>query len=427
MNLTTKKPRETVQAFSCSNVGYATSSRKHIYRGNKCTIYNCKFWWTIQEKRRRQHSSLFRSQTTCKENGDADPKQPFSNTSVPKSRQDGMGNFAGNSTGNSSGNGGNNLGGSSGHEDNSNDNDSPSTLFYDASENTIDPDLKGVLRAYKVSLDSLPDDVKRAIQAGVISRSTLSYFLLQLKNPFLGWALVLFRSFRNRVLADKEFLYKVLVQEIVGNGTALIGEVMVRKKEILDEMEYVLSDMIVGIVVEATFVWLLAPANPFPTLQNTSHRHYLWNMISQLPANMFEAATPNRAYSISQRCLSFLWSGIQYSVIGIVAGLVGTGLTYSMLQIRKQFQPNYRAKRRLPPIIANSLGWGAYMFVSANPRFQLVEGLERLCGILLMKRFHWLMKFCIFVLRFGNNLYGGIQFVQFFRALGLQSTEELQP
>ncbi|GJQ12471.1 hypothetical protein GpartN1_g4262.t1 [Galdieria partita] len=427
----TNRPRKRViHAFTyASLVSNRPRTYQDILKCNKYIIERFKFWHTVHESRRRQldRGRFILIQATSKQDGNHIPKEPSRNTSVPKSKQNADQGVFGNSTGDFNGNGGRNQDNSRDNEEDNHDNQhSPISFAYEVSEKNIDSDLKGVLRAYKVSFDSLPNDVKIAIQAGVISRSTLSYFLLQLRNPFLGWALCLFQSFRNRVLADKDFLYKVMVQEVVGNGTALIGEVMVRKKEIFDEMEYVLSDMIVGLVVEATFVWLLAPANPFPTLQKVPTGHFLANMISQLPANMFEAANPSRPYSISQRCLSFLWAGIQYSAIGIGAGLVGTGLTYGMLQVRRYFQPNYRMRRRLPPIMANSLGWGAYMFLSANPRFQMVEGLERLCGILFVQRLHGLLKFCIFVLRFGNNLYGGIQFVQFFRALGLQSTEDLQ-
>ncbi|GJD06394.1 protein reticulata-related 3, chloroplastic [Galdieria sulphuraria] len=432
--MTNQQNKRVIQAFNYAGLGFCRPKtyNDELLKGNKGSLESLKFWQLVHEARRRQLKRgrlFFIVQATSKEDKSHSPKQPPSNTSLPKSKQEADQPSFGSSPGDfGNGNGGRNQDSFGGHEeDNPENQNSPISFFCEASEKNIDSDLKGVLRAYKISFDSLPDDVKRAIQTGVISRSTLSYFLLQLRNPFLGWALRLFRSFRNRVLADKDFLYKVMVQEIVGNGTALIGEVMVRKKEILDEMEYVLSDMIIGLVVEATFVWLLAPANPFPTLQTTRNGHFLVNIISQLPANMFEAASPNRPYNIFQRGLSFLWSGIQYSVIGIGAGLVGTVLTYGMLQIRKQFQPHYQIRRRLPPIIANSLGWGAYMFLSANPRFQMVEGLERLCGILFVQRLDWLLKFCIFFLRFGNNLYGGIQFVQFFRALGLQSTEDLQP
>lgn len=401
-----------------------------LLKNHKYIRQSTRLWRNIYDSRRRQleQSKSLIIKANLEDNKSDTSKKPLNNTPIPKKpKQETDGRTPFYSTGDvGNGNGGRNQDGSQSHdEDNPNEHDPAAAFVYEVSEKNIDAGLKGVLRAYKVNFHSLPDDLKRAIQTGVISRSTLSYFLLQLQNPFLGWALRIFQPLRNRVLADKDFLYKVLVQEIVGNGTALIGEVMVRKKEILDEMEYVLSDMVVGLVVEATFVWLLAPANPFPTLQKTSSSRGLANIISKLPANMFEASSPSRTYNIYQRCLSFLWAGIQYSVIGIGAGLVGTGLTYGMLQLRKQFQPNYRIRRRLPPIIANSLGWGAYMFLSANPRFQLVEGLERLCGIIFAQKLGWLLKFCIFVLRFGNNLYGGIQFVQFFRTLGLQSTDDL--
>lgn len=50
-----------------------------------------------------------------------------------------------------------------------------------------------------------------------------------------------------------------MVQGVIGNGTEPIGEIKVRLKDIEHALEYVASDLIIGTVIEAAFLWLLAP------------------------------------------------------------------------------------------------------------------------------------------------------------------------
>jgi hypothetical protein len=246
------------------------------------------------------------------------------------------------------------------------------------------------------------------------------------------------RFFRDRVLADPEFIFKLLAQEYIGNGTQLVGEFLVRGREIVDELEYVLSDLIVGTVVEASFVVLLAPSVPFPQMyqqaSGTFQRGWwqqLWNhylkWAQSLPANAFEKSMPPlRVYSLPSRIFTVLHTSTQYFMIGFACGIVGTAITYGLLGIRQTFDPAYKPVRPMPPVVPNSIGWGAFMALSSNPRFQLVEGLERLSHMIFAKQPFW-NRSLIVSLRFLNNFYGGIHFVQFFRWAGLQATGDGGP
>lgn len=279
--------------------------------------------------------------------------------------------------------------------------------------------------------ENLPQDVQQALAAGVLSADALAryYSYARSGNPLMR-LLIAIPSFRTRVLADSAFFFKLLVQELIGNGTGLASEIAVRGKDIVDELEYVASDLIVGTVVEAAFVWLLAPRVIVTAADAASASKGmlagLGRYLESLPANAFEQATKARAYTIGMRGASFVYAGLQYAAIGMVAGVVGTAITYALLEGRKLMDPSYKPMREMPPILANSAGWAAFMALSSNTRFQVVEGMERGLHAVLKGdgMQNGLLKASIIALRFGNNYWGGVQFVKFFRFLGLHEVAE---
>lgn len=266
--------------------------------------------------------------------------------------------------------------------------------------------------------DSLPEDMKAALLYGSLSRDAISRYYKALRNPLIKLFLSV-PSFRSRFLMDSSFLFKLLVQEIIGNGTALASEIAVRGKDIANELEYVASDLIVGTVIEAAFVWLLAPTI---TLPNSASSSIIAKYFSSLPASIFQSSTAVQSYSILQRLVSFFYAAAQYAAIGFAGGVIGTAITYALLETRKKLDKDYKPLRPMPPVIPNSLGWAAFMAVSSNTRFQVVEGLEMGAARLLRKTSQSLVNYTIIALRFINNYWGGVQFVRFFRAIGLHAT-----
>lgn len=268
--------------------------------------------------------------------------------------------------------------------------------------------------------ESLPEDMKAALLFGSLTRDALNRYYKAMKNPVIKLLLGI-PAFRSRFLMDASFLFKLLVQEVIGNGTALASEIVVRGKDIVHEVEYVASDLIVGTVIEAAFVWLLAPTLSLP---NTASTSAISRYISSLPAHIFQPSNAVRSFTTAQRVISFLYAAMQYAAIGFAGGVVGTAITYALLEARKRIDKNYSPFRPMPPVIPNSAGWAAFMALSSNTRFQLVEGLEMGVAKLLSGTSRALLNSVIVTLRFINNYWGGVQFVQFFRAIGLHATGE---
>lgn len=66
------------------------------------------------------------------------------------------------------------------------------------------------------------------------------------------------------------------------------------------------------------------------------------------------------------------------------------------------------------------LVWGGFMAVSANTRYQIVAGLERVVDETIARKVPGIAYLTTTVLRFGNNVIGGEQFIDMARWAGVQ-------
>nr|CAB3487694.1 unnamed protein product [Digitaria exilis] len=75
----------------------------------------------------------------------------------------------------------------------------------------------------------------------------------------------------------------------------------------------------------------------------------------------------------------------------------------------------------VPPLVKSAALWGVFLAVSSNTRYQIINGLERVVEASpVTKRVPPVaMAFTVGV-RFANNIYGGMQFVDWARWSGVQ-------
>lgn len=65
--------------------------------------------------------------------------------------------------------------------------------------------------------------------------------------------------FRDRLVYDNRFLFKVGAEIVIDSACATFAEVRKRGDEFWDELEFYLSDLLVGLVLDVVLVGLLAP------------------------------------------------------------------------------------------------------------------------------------------------------------------------
>ena len=235
-----------------------------------------------------------------------------------------------------------------------------------------------------------------------------------------------FPAWHAKVLADPNFPFKLLMEETVGMALCTAGVVAARGKNVWNEIDFVLVDAMVGAALSFTLLWLLAPTAPLRSpgrIAAASSRpgpggawQHVRRYLHSLPSSALAPSPPAAApYTLAQRGAAFLHKGALFAITGFVAGLTGTALGYGALEVRRRVTG--RAPRnRMPPLLTMSLGWAAFTFVSANPRYQLLTGAEMW---LFRHAPDTVAKLATAAMRTVNSIAGGATWVMWARATGL--------
>lgn len=270
----------------------------------------------------------------------------------------------------------------------------------------------------------LPSDMAEAARTTGIRELLLARYIELQKGPLGGFV----RSnamLRNRLLADPAFLFKVFTEIAIDSGCATFAEVQKRGKDFWNEFELYLSDLGVGIVLDIALVGMLAPYVSFGrATSGGGSRARLSRAIQALPSSIFEAARPGRAFSVEQRGMAFVYKAVQYGIAGFSCGVVGQGIASSIMTLKRKFRPagvQHDEEVAVPSIFKSAALWGVFMGVSSNTRYQIINGLERVVESSPVTRRMPPVALAFTVgIRFANNIYGGMQFVDWARLAGVQ-------
>ncbi|GLJ42715.1 hypothetical protein SUGI_0885550 [Cryptomeria japonica] len=230
----------------------------------------------------------------------------------------------------------------------------------------------------------------------------------RIKGGLLGLFL---QGWRLRVEADPQFPFKVLMEEVVGMGSCLIGDMASRPNFGLNELDFVFSTLVVGSIMNFTLMYLLAPTS----LVGGQALPGFFSCCP--PSHMFETGS----YGIVERLGTFVYKGALFSVTGFGAGLLGTALSNALINIRERMDPNFVSLNKAPPPLLNASTWALHMGFSSNLRYQTLNGIEFLLAKGLPP---FRFKASVIALRCINNLLGGMSFVLLARLTGSQKVEE---
>ncbi|KAJ4971240.1 hypothetical protein NE237_004339 [Protea cynaroides] len=217
-------------------------------------------------------------------------------------------------------------------------------------------------------------------------------------------------GWRSRVAADPQFPFKVLMEELVGVSSSVLGDMSSRPNFGLNELDLVFSTLVVGSIVNFVLMYLLAP-----TMSSSSSN--LPAIFANCPkSHMFEFG----AYSFADRLGTFVYKGTVFAAVGFAAGLVGTAISTGLIKMRKKMDPTFETPNKPPPTLLNALTWALHMGFSSNFRYQTLNGIE----FVLAKGLPPLaFKGSVVVLRCLNNILGGVSFVMLARLTGSQKIE----
>ncbi|XP_059447447.1 protein RETICULATA-RELATED 1, chloroplastic-like [Corylus avellana] len=98
----------------------------------------------------------------------------------------------------------------------------------------------------------------------------------------------------------------------------------------------------------------------------------LQNTLQKLPNNIFEKSYPLREFDLQKRVHSFFYKAAELCMVGLSAGAVQGALS-NVLASKKEG----RLSVTIPSVSSNALGYGAFLGLYANLRYQLICGFDR--------------------------------------------------
>ncbi|KAK4342845.1 hypothetical protein RND71_038661 [Anisodus tanguticus] len=293
----------------------------------------------------------------------------------------------------------------------------------DEEEEEFGPLLKfeDVMKEAEARGAKLPADMIEAAKSVGIRKLLLLRYLDLQRSAWLGAAMRSCAMLRNRMLADPSFLFKVGTEIVIDTTCATVAEVQKRGKDFWAEFELYSADMLVGVAVNVALVGLLAPYARIgqPSVSQGFVGRFQ-RAYGALPSSVFEAERPGCSFSVNQRIAAYFYKGILYGFVGFGCGIIGQGIANMIMTARRSVK-KLEDDVPVPPLVKSAVLWGVFLGVSSNTRLQIVTGLESLVESSPMgKQFPPVaMAFTVGV-RFANNIYAGMQFVDWARWSGVQ-------
>lgn len=294
----------------------------------------------------------------------------------------------------------------------------------DEDEKAFGPILKfaEVMRETERRGVSLPSDMLEAAKTtGIRELLLMRYLDLQGSVGLLGFLMRYCSALRNRMLADPSFLFKVGTEIVIDSCCATFAEVQKRGKDFWSEFELFLADLLVGIVVDIALVGMLAPyARIGQQRVSGGFIGRMQHACNVLPSSVFEAERPGCRFSVKQRIASYFYKGVLYASVGFGCGIIGQGIANLVMTAKRNIKKSDEDVP-VPHLVKSAVLWGVFLAVSSNTRYQIVNGLERMVesSPLAKKVSPVALAFTVGV-RFANNIYGGMQFVDWAKWSGVQ-------
>ena len=267
----------------------------------------------------------------------------------------------------------------------------------------------------------LPSDLAAIAASEGIRLSVLTQFLVLANSPnvFTSFLTKSIPAFRDRLIADNLYFYKLLVEIVIDSGCATVAEVKKRGDDFWKEFEFYMSDMVVGLVMDVVLVSLLAPVAVAGRKRSVpTGRLRQWS--ANLPSAMFEKSRPDKKYTVGDRFGCYVARGLEYALAGMACGLVGQGIASGLMTMKRQYLGSSEDDVEVPPVLKSALVWGLFMGASANTRYQIVFGLERVVDQTIARKIPQIAYFTTLAIRFANNIVGGEQFIDMARWAGVQ-------
>ncbi|CAK8535329.1 unnamed protein product [Lathyrus sativus] len=282
--------------------------------------------------------------------------------------------------------------------------------------------FEAVMKEVEARGATLPSDMEEAARiTGIREMFLLRYLELQGSSGPLSFLMKHCSMLRNRMLADPSFLFKVGTEIVIDSCCATFAEVQKRGKDFWAEFELYAADLLVGVVVDIALVGMLAPyARIGKPALSKGLLGRIQHACAALPSSVFEAERPGCKFSAMQRVATYFYKGALYGSVGFGCGIVGQGIANMIMNAKRSISKS-EDDIPIPPLLQSAALWGFFLAVSSNTRYQIINGLESIVEKSSVAKKVPLVAMAFTVgVRFGNNIYGGMQFIDWAKLSGVQ-------
>lgn len=191
--------------------------------------------------------------------------------------------------------------------------------------------------------------------------------------------LVLMQGFRERLLADPKFLNRLAIEESISITTTLLAQYEKRKENCFEELDYVITDTVRGIVVDFFTVWLPAPTNSFLSVADNVDAPEsigaLKDLLGSIPDNAFQKSLVGKDWNVSHRVASVLVGGLKLAGVGFISSIGAVASSNILYAVRKALNPTFITvqKNKRSPILKTALVYSSFLGTSANLRYQVTS------------------------------------------------------
>ncbi|XP_047978305.1 protein RETICULATA-RELATED 6, chloroplastic-like isoform X2 [Salvia hispanica] len=270
-------------------------------------------------------------------------------------------------------------------------------LWYSAarpcSRNCFDrAEIARVMNAAGRNRDALPQDLQNGLDLGLVSPEVLQNFFDLEQYPIISELTNRFQGFRERLLADPKFLNRLAIEEAISITTTLIAQYERRKENFFEELDYVITDSLRGIVVDFFTVWLPAPTLSFLSnvdgISEPGNIEALKDLLGSIPDNAFQKNLPGKDWNLNHRIASVLIGGLKLAGVGFISSIGAVASSNILYAIRRLLNPKFASEQlnKRSPILKTALVYGSFLGTSANLRYQQWVDLARYTGLQARKR-----------------------------------------
>ncbi|KAL2549827.1 hypothetical protein Fot_11357 [Forsythia ovata] len=288
-------------------------------------------------------------------------------------------------------------------------------------------EIARVMNAAGRKREALPQDLQKGLDLGLVSPEVLQNFFDLEKYPIISELTHRFQGFRERLLADPKFLHRLAIEEAISITTTLIAQYERRKENFFEELDYVTTDTLRGIVVDFFTVWLPAPTLSFLPIADEINApdsmEALKGLLGSIPDNAFQKSLAGKDWNLNHRIASVLVGGLKLASVGFISSIGAVTSSNILYSVRKFLNSSIASKQRnkRSPILKTAIVYGGFLGTSANLRYQVIAGLvehrisEQFADQTL------LVNMISFVARTINSYWGTQQWVDLARYTGLQA------